>query len=736
MFDNEIGMNSKNLLLTCFLILSLQLTAQITISGSVKNQKQEPLSGASISLENSYSGTTSAPDGSFSFLVTDTGTTKLLITITGYKSFEKEITIRTVPLVFNIMLKESVTELQAVIITAGSFEASDKKRGTVLKSIDIVTTAGQQADIVAALKTLPGAQQVGETEGLFVRGGTGAETKVFIDGMMVSNPFYSSVPDIAQRGRFSPLLFKGTLFSTGGYSAQYGQALSSALVLESLDLPVRSESNWIISSAQMSVTGQKLNRSKNGSIGGGITYSNLAPYFGIVKQKFDYSKAPEIINTEFHARQKTKTGMFKLYGYANHSTIAFTKPGVENENWQEQFRLTNKNIYTNLTYTTALNTAWKLYTGASFSYNKDNIQRYVMAKDTVNNYFLPNIFNITRQARIVFTRNLPGLSKLNIGAEWQHITDKINARDSIPFITIHDNYIASFLEADIYISSKFAARIGTRLEHSSLLDQTSVSPRISLAYKLNDKSQVSAAFGDFYQKPETNYLFRNNRLSFTKATHYILNYQYAADGKMLRLELFHKKYNTLISYPLNNSGELHNDGAGYAKGIEFFWRDKKTFKGFDYWIAYSYLDAKRKFLDYPYKVQPGFAATHTSSLVVKKFVESISTHFSMTYTYTSGRPYYNPNRPVTEFMKDRTIDFNTIGFQFNYLTQIGKSYAVLIFNISNVLGSSQVYNYRFATNKDNDGNYRSEAVTPMAKRFFFVGAYISIGTDRRKTVID
>ena len=729
-------MNSKNLLLSFLLLLSLQLPAQITISGFVKNQTQEPLGGASISLENSYSGTTSAADGSFSFLATDTGKTKLLITITGYKSFEEEITISTAPLVFNVLLKESVTELQAVIITAGSFEASDKKRGTVLKSIDIVTTAGQQADIVAALKTLPGAQQVGETEGLFVRGGTGAETKVFIDGMMVSNPFYSSVPDIAQRGRFSPLLFKGTLFSSGGYSAQYGQALSSALVLESLDLPVRSESNWIISSAQVSMTGQKLNKSKNGSIGGGITYSNLAPYFGIVKQKFDYSKAPEIINTEFHARQKTKKGMFKLYGYANYNTIAFNKPSVENQNWQEQFRLANKNVYTNLTYTTALNAAWKLYAGVSFSYNKDKVQRYVIAKDTVNNYFLPNLTNSTKQARIVFTRNLPGLNKINLGAEWQQVTDKIDAKDSIPFITIHDNYIASFAEADIYISSKFAGRIGTRLEHSSLLHQTSISPRISLAYKLNDKNQVSAAFGNFYQKPETNYLFRNNHLSFTKATHYILNYQYAANGQMLRLELFHKKYNSLISYPSNNPAELYNDGAGYAKGIEFFWRDKKTFKGFDYWIAYSYLDTKRKFLDYPYKVQPGFAATHTSSLVVKKFVEAISTHFSMTYTYASGRPYYNPNRPATEFMKDRTIDFHSMGFQVNYLTQIGKAYAVLIFNMSNVLGNSQVYNYRFATKKDNDGYYRSEAITPMAKRFFFIGAYISMGVDRRKTVID
>ncbi len=115
----------------------------------------------------------------------------------------------------------------------GSFAASDTKRAaTVLNSIDVATVGGGNADITAArAKTLPGAQQVGEQEGLFVRGGAGYETKQFIDGTLVNNPYFTSVPDIATRGRFSPFLFKGTVFSTGGYSALYGQALSSAVIL-------------------------------------------------------------------------------------------------------------------------------------------------------------------------------------------------------------------------------------------------------------------------------------------------------------------------------------------------------------------------------------------------------------------------------------------------------------------------------------------------------------------------
>ena len=63
-------------------------------------------------------------------------------------------------------------------------------------ALDIVTTASGNGDVTGALKTLPGAQQIGDKEGLFVRGGTAAETRAFIDGTVVNNFFFSSVPNV------------------------------------------------------------------------------------------------------------------------------------------------------------------------------------------------------------------------------------------------------------------------------------------------------------------------------------------------------------------------------------------------------------------------------------------------------------------------------------------------------------------------------------------------------------
>src|SRR5688572_3421544 len=254
-------------LILFFIFLVFFANAQ-KISGTVKDTKSKPIAGASISLKDTYDGAVSDSLGNFSFTTTEKGEQILVITAVGYIGFEQKINLNENITTFNFNLKEEFNEMKAVVITAGSFEASDRKRAVaVLTSLDVVTTASGNGDITGALKTLPGAQQVGETEGLFVRGGTAAETKIFIDGTLVNRFFYSSAPNIAGYGRFNPFLFKGTVFSTGGYSSLYGQALSSAVILESIDLPERTSASLGISVLGLNGGFQQLNKKKTASWG-------------------------------------------------------------------------------------------------------------------------------------------------------------------------------------------------------------------------------------------------------------------------------------------------------------------------------------------------------------------------------------------------------------------------------------------------------------------------------------
>lgn len=735
--------------------------AQTTVSGKVRDAKGRLINGASIAIKDSYDGGTSDSTGNYRFTTIEKGDQTLLVTSIGYKLYEQKIHLSGSSLSVDIQLKEEPNELKAVVITAGTFEASDTKRVTVLNPIDIVTTASANADITSALKTLPGAQQVGESEGLFVRGGTAQETKVFIDGTLVNNFFFSSVPDIAQRGRFSPFIFKGTAFSSGGYSALYGQALSSALILESNDLPEQTSASVGISTVRLDAGYQQLSKKKNASWGITYGYTNLVAYFAVVKQRVDNFQTPEFHNGEFNFRVKTsKTGMLKFYGYFNYSQLGVRRPDIDSTGLKNAFGLTNYNLYTNLSWKEKLGKKWRLNLGTSFSDNTDKInnelQNQVNEPQQIEEEpygaksFKVKSYGSLAQIKMVLERSIAGLSVLRFGGEYLYFKDRNDFTNQfIPKSTIQadDHFKAAFAETDIYITNDLAAKVGGRVEHSSQLNKANIVPRLSLAYKVGEKAQASLAYGQFYQKPEKEYFLRGyayNDLAYTKATHYIANFQQVSRDYTLRVEAFYKKYNELTKTFATPGSKVIDSfgrgGFGHAKGIELFWRDRKTLKNVDYWISYSYLDTKRDFLNYPYAIQPNFAARHTANLVVKKFVTKLKTQFNGSYTFASRRPYYNIryDNGSARFIiaeQGKTIPYHSMSFSVNYLPHIGKQsakrFVVWVFSLNNVIGNKQVFGYNFSA----DGT-RKEAIVPTAKRFFFFGCFLSFGVDRTDDVIN
>jgi hypothetical protein len=743
----------KFLFVTVLLVLVNSLSAQTKLSGTVMDQKNKPVSGVSISIKDSYDGATTDASGNFSFETMEKGTFILVATGIGFKPFEQAVELNGNPLTIQIALKEQFDEMKAVVITAGSFEASDKKRTTVLSSIDILTTASANADVTGAIKTLPGAQQVGESEGLFVRGGTAGETRTYIDGSLVNNFFYSSVPNVAQRGRFSPWILKGTVFSAGGYSALYGQALSSALILETIDLPEQSSANLGVSVIGASGGLQKLSKNKKASWGFSYGYTNLELAFKVLKQKQDFFRVPDYHTADANFRIRTSSsGILKYYGYFSANKLGFTTPSLDTPGFRDAFRLKNFNIYHNLSWRENLGNNWKINTGISYTNNKDDIAGN-LHDDNNNKLSLPgfefkefaldsrsNFFN----AKVVFERRLHGLSAFRFGSEY-NFSDERNDME-VPGgkypNNVKEHMKAGFGEADIYLTNDLAAKLGVRAEHSSLLDKMNVSPRISLAYKVGRTGQASLAYGTFYQNPERRYLPSPVELQFSKATHYIAQYQKVTGQTTFRAEAFYKKYKNLLKTGVVNYMQVATGNSGYgdAKGIEFFWRDKKTIKNVDYWVSYSYLDTKRDFLNYPQAIQPSFAARHTGSLVVKKFVSKMKTQFNGSYTYASGRPYYNirydnASNQYKMYDQGKTIDYNSVSLSVNYLPNIfGKGankFTVLVFSVTNVLGSKQVFGYNYSYN-----GLRREAIVPPTKTFVFLGAFFSFGVDRSQDAIN
>jgi hypothetical protein len=751
-------MSLKRIFTLCFLLLGFTtVQAQSTINGKVSGKKGNPIPGVNIGILGSYDGGSSNKDGLYSFSTSETDSQKVKVSIIGFQPQTLTVVINKKVIELNVTLKQKISKLKAVRITAGAFEASDEKQGTSLSSLDMVTTAGSNGDNYSAMKTLPGAQQTNEREGLFVRGGTGNETQTYIDGTRVRNPFGATIPDLGSRGRFNPFIFKGTIFSTGGYSALYGQALSSAVILSTIDLPEKSSANLSLSSVGIGGGYQHLTRDKKQSFGLNYNYTNLGTYFKLIKQNVDFIQPPLSHQVDGNYRAKIgKTGMIKFYGYVNGTKTGIRRQNItsldydnENQEYKDEYSVKNNNAYGNLSYKTFLGDKWQLKAGYSISQNNDDISTRILTQNDAliqDANFPTNQTNITgsnffTSSKVLLEHYLPKENAIRFGVEYIHQRDEQIIKNVID-LKEQENYTAVFAESDIYVTNNLAGKIGLRAESSQRIGKLNLAPRISAAYKLGKAGQLSGAYGLFYQNPDFSYLARNTalgtsstvQLDYQRAEHMIVNYLYQKNKRLLRLEVYNKNYKNLIKNSAL-TGEPTSNGDGYARGIELFYRDKTTLKGIDYWISYSFIDSKRDFLNFPVEAQPSFVANHVANLVFKKFWTKKMFGINGTYTYSSGRPYNDLNS--SEFMGGRTIDYHTVGLSCNYLKNIGKAFTVFVLSINNPFNFKQVYGYNYAQSDLNgDGQFARSEINPPARQFVFLGMFMSWGIDRSQEAIN
>lgn len=708
------------------LFLTWVSSAQIEVSGTVTDKSGNPISGANIYLEGTYDGASTNENGTFSFETSQTGAQTLVISALAY---ETHYELGEVSYFKNlkIQLVEAVNQLSGVTLSAGTFEAGDNSKVSVLKPLDIVTTAGAAGDFVAALQTLPGTTTVNEDGRLFVRGGSAEETQVFIDGLRVFQPFNATANNTPTRGRFSPFLFKGITFSTGGYSAEYGQALSSVLLLNTTDVPDQEKTD-----IQAMTVGAGLGHTEiwgDESLSINTQYINLAPYEALIPSTNGtrWNSPYESIAGEAVFRSKGDKSMFKLYTGYNNASLDIEQEDINFEDFV-RFSLKNNNLYLNTNYKYFFENNWTLFSGGSISWDTNAIgllDDSIETKETAS--------HVKLKAKKMFNSRFT----LNMGAELfnTNYEETFSTPDDFSFDSNFDDTLwAGFVEGDIFFSNDFALKLGGRVEHTSVLNEFTISPRLSLAYKSGENAQFSLAYGDFYQNPLTNVLKFDQNLGLEKTSHYIFNYQFLKNGKTFRAEAYYKDYDNLVKYdtelPLFNS-IYNNLGDGYAAGLDVFWRDNKSVENLDYWISYSYLDTERDFQNFQERATPNFAPKHNFSLVTKYWWNKLRSQVGVSYNYGSGRPYNNPNTP--EFLAERTRPLNNVSVNWAYLIDQQK---ILYFSVNNVLGFNNISNYQYANEPNANGVFDRRAITPPADSFFFVGFFWTISTDNKSNQLD
>jgi len=518
-------------------------------------------------------------------------------------------------------------------------------------------------------------------------------------------------------------LFSGIAFSTGGYSAEYGEALSSVLLLNTQDEEDHEKTDIGLMTVGLSLGNTQ--KFKKSSLSVNMMYVNLAPYQAVIPQNVDWNNPYQSLGGETVYRYNFTNGIFKLYASFDSEKFDLNQKNVNFEN-PIRTDMNNNNFYLNSSYKGSFGTGWQITSGVSYGYSKNKLKYDITGIDSQEN---------AAQLKLKFSKKFSNYFKLSFGSDYFITKYDENVADNVALDVTNgydSNIFAAYTEGDIMFSKKLALKVGLRYSNNSLLNENNIAPRASLGYKASKSSQFSFAYGDYSQTPVVDYIkfSKYHQFESEKARHYILNYTFTRPGQTLRAEAYYKDYSNLVQYDTRDiqyNSVFNNNGSGYAKGLDLFWRDSNLYKNLEYWISYSYIDSERQYKNFPNMATPSFIANHNLSVVAKYFITDWKSQASLTNSFSSGRPYNDPNQ--TQFMNGKTKSYNSLSFSWAYLLTTQK---ILYFSVSNVLGTQNIFGYDYAKTPDASGVYQRQAVVPTADRFFFIGFFWTISQNKNE----
>lgn len=220
-------MIKKNILLLLIFISSLAYSQQIKITGKVTNQQGKLLEHVSISEINSRNGVITNERGEYALSIQPKDSIKIIFSLIGYQRQQYIIPNPTSDLVLNITLKEDNNTLGTVTIEG------QQTVTTVIERIDYLATKRASApwgSIESLLATMGGVSSTNELSSQYsVRGGNFDENIVYVNGNEIYRPLL--VRSAQQEGLsfINPDMVQTVGFSAGGYSAEYGDKMSSVL---------------------------------------------------------------------------------------------------------------------------------------------------------------------------------------------------------------------------------------------------------------------------------------------------------------------------------------------------------------------------------------------------------------------------------------------------------------------------------------------------------------------------
>jgi len=736
-----------------FIILSLFILSitvfgqkkESVIAGIVQDENGSPLAMVNVQLVGTYDGDVTDPNGRFIFKTKRFGKNILRASLIGYESKDLELVLpKKDSLLLKLAMYESSVKLDDVVIAGSAFTTGDEPKTLTLHSLDVYTTPGASADIFRAIQTFPGVAAIDEGSGLFVRGGDVGETKILLDQATVVHPYKFESPTGGFYGTIPPFLVGGTYFSSGGFSARYGNALSGILAMESMNMPSKLTSLAGIGLATGSLAASiPIVRGTFGiRISGNKSFTGAMFQLNGIRDIF--TVPPDGFDGNLSAIWKySPTAQIKFFNFINTDRIGVR---VDEPSFAGVYQSEETNRFHNLQWSEAME-RWLLK--GSISYNQ-----FTTEQELGSLHLKPS--DMTYKARFDAEVNLDDDHRLSFGTESEKMINRYEG--TVPqnpsvldphgkVYTLDEQYsavrVGVYSEIELRVLRRMTASAGIRSDYYDLSKEGIVDPRVSIRYDMTKELHAQASWGIYHQFAQP-YLYNsvngNPGLSAQSARHITAGTEYATDLFMCRIEVYSKTYSDLVLK--SSSSNYINLGDGVARGLDFFLKYGRFLRTpVSGWISYSYLHSRRLqardlVKNIVYEEAPSsFDITHNLTIVGKVQVISYLS-LGLTFHYATGKPvtpivgaiqeigaeYYEPIQgPLNS---ERLPNFVRMDMSLAYFLPFGDSNSATFYvAVSNILNQANPVRYEYSV----DYSQRHLRTTNYQRSVYF-GAMISFGS--------
>jgi hypothetical protein len=743
------------------LSLSFSQNERGIITGIITdNETQSPVTEATVTVIELNKVNVTDSTGRFLFINIPYGTYRLKISAPGY-----ETVIKTDVVVLSSRPTEIVTGLTAhsyktdtIDVEAKYFQkAVDENTSTFNLDFEEVRRApGSVEDISRMLQVLPGVSPGNDQRNdLIVRGGSPSENLTMIDNIEVPNinHYPSQGSSSGPVGMINVKFINEVNFSTGGFSARYGDKLSSVMDIEFRE---GQRKNFLadinLSTAGFGAVLEGPILSKKGS----YLFSFRRSYLNLIRSAIRLAAVPNYWDFNLKAVYDINpNNKLTFIGIAGLDEISFEGDAAE---------VSDENPYGNAKgdqeqFTAGFNlrTLFKKgYIRTSLA-NSSSYYYYILNDLKTNEVIFDynsheSDFNLKTEVLYRLSRN----SNIIFGAGGRYIrfknllyvrADTTAFGDPLPALNIdiksNFNKGSAFTQYSLKLfNDNVIFNAGVRYDYfSGINNKHTVSPRAGVSFRITPVTTLNFSSGIYTQSPE--YLWvtsdpENKNLKFIRTEHYVAGIEQLFSSDLrVTVEAYYKKYN---NYPVsvfiptlilvnggtengpNFVGEATSKGYGYVKGIDVSLHKKLTGSGIYGMINYSLTESR--FTALRGGPKPGSFDYRHNLTIIAGYQLSNDWLIGIKYRYTTGRPYtpFDVQQSaimgrgvydMDKFNEARFKDYNRLDIRVDKKWNFRKVSIVTYAELQNVFNTTNVYSYFWNEYKNAMGTIYQWAFLPV-----------------------